>query len=109
MALMGRRKWWRWTTTETVAASGGGGRRKGIDNLISSLFIVDIIIFTSNRSEHSDSPWCEPITHLFSEMRKKHAALFTTPQRSSAAFLAGKKTSPFFWKKHRTRKNSSVS
>jgi hypothetical protein len=42
-------------------------------------------------------------------MRKKHAALFTTPQRSSAAFLAGKKTSPFFWKKHRTRKNSSVS
>jgi 2-keto-4-pentenoate hydratase len=36
-------------------------------------------------------------------------AAATTPQRSSAAFLAGKKTSPFFRTKHRTRKNSSVS
>jgi hypothetical protein len=48
-----------------------------IDNLIASLFSVDIIIFTSTKSEHSDSPWCEPITPLFSEVRlseaKKHA------------------------------------
>ena len=48
-----------------------------IDNFIPSLFSVDIIIFTSTKSEHSDSPWCEPITPLFSEVRlseaKKHA------------------------------------
>jgi hypothetical protein len=36
-----------------------------IDKLIPSLFSVDIIIVTSTKSEHSDSPWCEPITPLF--------------------------------------------
>ncbi len=51
-----------------------------IDKLIPSLFSVDIIIFTStkSKSEHSDSPWCEPITPLFLEIvrlseDKKHA------------------------------------
>ena len=44
-----------------------------IDNLIPSLFSVDIIIFTSTKSEHSDSPWCEPITPLFSEVRLSEA------------------------------------
>jgi hypothetical protein len=39
-----------------------------IDKLIPSLFSVDIIIFTSTKSEHSDSPWCEPITPLFLEI-----------------------------------------
>jgi hypothetical protein len=33
----------------------------------------------------------------------------TTSQRSSAAFLAGKKTSSFIFGQHHTRKNSSVS
>ena len=37
-----------------------------IDKLIPSLFSGDIIIFTSTKSEHSDSPCCEPITPLFS-------------------------------------------
>jgi hypothetical protein len=49
-----------------------------IDKFIPSLFSVDIIFFTSTTSEHSDSPWCEPITPLFSEIvrlseAKKHA------------------------------------
>ena len=49
-----------------------------IDKLIPSLFSVDIIIFTSTKSKHSDSPWCEPITPLFLEIvrlseAKKHA------------------------------------
>jgi hypothetical protein len=35
-----------------------------IDKLIPSLFSVDIIIYTSTKSKHSDSPWCEPITPL---------------------------------------------
>jgi hypothetical protein len=39
-----------------------------IDKLIPSLFSVDIIIFTSTKSGHSDSPWCEPITPLFLEI-----------------------------------------
>jgi hypothetical protein len=39
-----------------------------IDKLIPSLFSVDIIIFTSTKSEHSDSPCSEPITPLFSEI-----------------------------------------
>jgi hypothetical protein len=39
-----------------------------IDKIIPSLFSVDIFIFTSTESEHSDSPWCEPITPLFSEI-----------------------------------------
>jgi hypothetical protein len=48
-----------------------------IDKLIPSLFSVDINIFTSTKSEHSDSPCCEPITPLFSEIvqlseAKKH-------------------------------------
>ena len=28
------------------------------------LFVVNIIICTSTRNKHSDSPWCEPITPL---------------------------------------------
>jgi hypothetical protein len=39
-----------------------------LDKLIPSLFSVDIIFITSTKSEHSDSPWCEPITPLFSEI-----------------------------------------
>ena len=39
-----------------------------IDKLIPLLFSVDIIIFTSTKSEHSDSSWCEPITPLFSKI-----------------------------------------
>jgi hypothetical protein len=46
-----------------------------IDELIPSLFSVDIIIFTSTKSEHSDSPWCEPITPLFSERLVRLAKL----------------------------------
>jgi len=38
-----------------------------IEKLIPLLFSVDIIIFTSTKSKHSDSPRCEPITPLFLE------------------------------------------
>ena len=60
-----------------------GNANRGVvtDKLITSFFSVDIIIFTSTKSEHSDSPCCEPITPLFSFFRdsttiseaKKHA------------------------------------
>ncbi len=39
------------------------------DKLIPLLFSVGIIVFTSTKSEHSDSPWCEPITPLFSSQK----------------------------------------
>jgi hypothetical protein len=57
---------------------GNANRGVVIDKLITLLFSVDIIIFTSTKSEHSDSPCCEPITPLFSEIvrlseAKKHA------------------------------------
>jgi hypothetical protein len=57
---------------------GNANRGVVIDKLITLLFSIDIIIFTSTKSEHSDSPCCEPITPLFSEIvrlseAKKHA------------------------------------
>ena len=66
-----------WTSATPTPTAPMRWRGVVIDNLIPSLFSVDIIIFTSTKSEHSDSPWCEPITPLFSEVRlseaKKHA------------------------------------
>ena len=70
------------TTRTTLQCCTGGGwtsamptpmapmRWRGvvIDKLIPLLFSVDIIIFTSTKSEHSDSSWCEPITPLFSKI-----------------------------------------
>ncbi len=47
----------------SVAATALGRRRRR--RLIPSLFSVDIIMITSTKSEHGDSPWCEPITPLF--------------------------------------------
>ena len=50
-----------------------------IDKLIPLLVSVDIIIFTSTKSKHGDSPWCEPITPLILRFvvrlseAKKHA------------------------------------
>jgi hypothetical protein len=41
-----------------------------IDKLIPSLFSVDIIMFTSTKSEHGDSPWCDPITPLITGCSK---------------------------------------
>ena len=73
------------TRTTWRCCTGGGWtsapmRWRGvvIDKLNPSLFSVDIIIFTSTKSEHSDLPRCEPITPLFSEIvrlseAKKHA------------------------------------
>ncbi len=54
---------------KTVTASGGGGRRKGGFEESSRI----------TKSKRCDSPWCEPITPLFSEIvvrlleAKKHA------------------------------------
>ena len=70
----------RWRLDVGNANADGADAMAGfvIDKLIPSLFSVEIIIFTSTKSEHSDSPWCEPITPLFSEIvrlseAKKHA------------------------------------
>jgi hypothetical protein len=57
-----------WTSATPTPTAPMRWRGVVIDNLIPSLFSVDIIIFTSTKSEHSDSPWCEPITPLFSEV-----------------------------------------
>jgi hypothetical protein len=59
---------WRLDVGTTNADGANAMAGCGIDKLIPSLFSVDIIIFTSNKSEHSDSPWCEPITPLFLEI-----------------------------------------
>ena len=55
-----------WTSATPTPTAPMRWRGVVIDNLIPSLLSVDIIIFTSTKSEHSDSPWCEPITPLFS-------------------------------------------
>ena len=55
-----------WTSATPTPTAPMRWRGVVIDKLIPSLFSVDIIIFTSTKSEHSDSPWCEPITPLFS-------------------------------------------
>jgi hypothetical protein len=57
-----------WTSATPTPTAPMRWRGVVIDNLSPSLFSVDIIIFTSTKSEHSDSPWCEPITPLFSEV-----------------------------------------
>ena len=67
-----------WTSATPTPTAPMRWRGVVIDKLIPSLFSVDIIIFTSTKSEHSDLPWCEPITPLFSEIvrlseAKKHA------------------------------------
>ncbi len=49
----------------SAAATALARRRRRQRRLIPSLFSVDIIMFTSTKSEHGDSPWCEPITPLF--------------------------------------------
>ncbi len=67
-----------WTSATPTPTVPMRWRGVVIDKLIPSLFSVDIIIFTFTKSEHSDSPWCEPITPLFLEIvrlseAKKHA------------------------------------
>jgi len=57
-----------WTSAMPTPTASMRWRGVVIDKLIPSLFSVDIIIFTSTKSEHSDSPWCEPINPLFSEI-----------------------------------------
>ena len=68
-AAMMTRMWWcctggGWTLATPTPTAPMQWRGVVIGELIPLLFSVDIIIFTSTKSKHSDSPRCEPITPL---------------------------------------------
>jgi hypothetical protein len=61
---------WGWTSATPTPTAPMQWRGVVIDKLIPSLFSVDIIMFTSTKSKHGDSPWCEPITPLITGCSK---------------------------------------
>ncbi len=72
-----------------------------IDKLITSFFSVDIIIYTSTKSKHSDSPCCEPITPLFSFFGDSTILRFRKPKYMPvdvASYMGGRTDERYYGK-----------